>query len=192
MCNIIRQHVRCLKNNQIVTGEVLLKTTVAHISGLHRSIYVRKSGHTRPLWPSNFQCLASGPQRLERPSSSSTMVSPRLQADVSTSQLPTEVLQTLENPSVDAWLRDILSKDAITFEGAYWCQRPPAESAVPKVLQAMAVHFDLYTRGKLIELLGECEDREVLPILEKEPASSDESIRNWANGSIDALAREEP
>lgn len=59
---------------------------------------------------------------------------------------------------------DILSKDAITFEGAYWGQWPPAELAVPKVLQAMAVHFDLYTRGKLIELLGECEDREVLPI----------------------------
>lgn len=80
----------------------------------------------------------------------------------------------------------------MTFEDAYWGERPSAELAVPKIIRAMAVNFDLYTRGKLIELLGECGDNAVLPILEKEMASSDESVRNWASGSIDALARREP
>jgi hypothetical protein len=98
----------------------------------------------------------------------------------------------MEIQNVDIWLRDILSKDAMTFEHAYWGERPPAELAMPEVLRAMAVHFDSYTRGKLIELLGKCEDCTLLPILENELASSDESIRNWANGSIDALHRQEP
>ena len=95
-------------------------------------------------------------------------------------------------PNVDEWLNQILSKDAMTFENAYWGERPPAVEMVPRILQALTVCFDSYTRGKLIELLGECEDSSVLPVLEKELFSLDGHIRNWAQGSIDALKRFEP
>lgn len=98
----------------------------------------------------------------------------------------------MEIPSVDTWLSDILSKDPMTFEDAYWGERPPVELAVPEIIRAMDVHFDPYTRGKLIELLGECGNPAVLPILEKELLNSEESMRNWARGSIDALTGQEP
>lgn len=94
--------------------------------------------------------------------------------------------------SVDEWLERILSRNAMTFEDAYWGERPPTDLAVPKILKALEDHFDSYTRGKLLELLGECGDLSVLPVLEHELANSDESIRNWASGSIDALKAREP
>lgn len=94
--------------------------------------------------------------------------------------------------SLDEWFAQILSKDPMTFEDAYWSDRPPAEEVVPKVIQALSVVLDSYTRGKLLELLGECEDASVLPILERELESSDASIRNWAKISIEALNRREP
>lgn len=93
---------------------------------------------------------------------------------------------------LDEWFSQILSKDAMTFEDAYWSDRPPVEDVVPKIIQALAIICDSYTRGKLLELLGECGDVSVLPILERELLSSDESTRNWAKISIEALNRREP
>ncbi|QLG88652.1 hypothetical protein HQ393_10595 [Chitinibacter bivalviorum] len=89
--------------------------------------------------------------------------------------------------NVDEWLNEILSRDAMTFEEAYWRERPPANEAVPRILQALTAPLDSYTRGKLIELLGECEDLSVLHVLEKELLSPDESMQFWASLSIDAL-----
>ena len=98
----------------------------------------------------------------------------------------------MSQKNVDEWLNEIISKDAMTFENAYWGDRPPADKVLPKILKALSVHFDSYTRGKLIELLGESEDLSVLPVLEKELSSDDESIRNWATESIDTLKRLAP
>jgi hypothetical protein len=98
----------------------------------------------------------------------------------------------MDQLNVDEWLREILSRDAMTFEDAYWGERPSSELAVPLLLAALNVYFDSYTRGKLLELLGECEDISVLPVLEKELSNSEEAIRNWAAGSIEALKRHEP
>lgn len=93
---------------------------------------------------------------------------------------------------VDEWLDKILSEDAMAFEDAYWGERPPADKALPEILMALSNHFDIYSRGKLIELLGECEDHSVMPVLEKELDNPNEGIRNWARASIEALKRVEP
>ncbi|MBL9200844.1 MAG: HEAT repeat domain-containing protein [Opitutaceae bacterium] len=98
----------------------------------------------------------------------------------------------MSGQNVDAWLSRILSKDAMTFEDAYWGERPPPEAAVPKILESLKTTFDPYTRGKLVELLGESGDKSVLPILEKEMRSPDQAIREWACASIAALRRDEP
>ena len=90
---------------------------------------------------------------------------------------------------VNIWLSAILSKDSITFEDAYWDVRPPVEEAIPKIIEALKVTLDAYTRGKLIELLGECGNLTILPILEEELKNADSSIQRWAILSIEALKR---
>lgn len=85
----------------------------------------------------------------------------------------------------------ILSRDPTTFEDAYWGARPRQELAVPLILEKMKTIHDSYTRGKLIELLGESEDASVKAVLENERNHTDESIREWASGAIDALERGE-
>jgi hypothetical protein len=68
-------------------------------------------------------------------------------------------------PELSDWLKDILSRDAMTFENAYHGPRPPASIAVPQILSLLEKHNDDYTRGKLIELLGESNDKTLIPIL---------------------------
>ena len=92
-------------------------------------------------------------------------------------------------PDLHKWIADIMSRDAITFEDAYWAIRPSPELAVPLILEKMRITHDAYTRGKLIELLGESEDASVIPILEDELNHVEESIREWARGAIQALTR---
>jgi hypothetical protein len=95
-------------------------------------------------------------------------------------------------PSVIKWLENILSKDAAAFEDAYWGDRPSSHDAMPRILEALKAEQDPYTRGKLIELLGESGDMSVLPMLEKELSSPDQSLRDWADAGIQALRRGEP
>ena len=95
--------------------------------------------------------------------------------------------KTVSWQNVDEWLSDILSQDATTFEDAYWNNRPPVDEAIPKIIQALDVYLDTHSRGKLIELLGECGNLSILPIIEKELLSTDEVIRKWAKGSIESL-----
>ena len=66
---------------------------------------------------------------------------------------------------IDEWLNNILSLDSTTFENAYWTDRPPVEEVIPKIIQALDIIFDTFSRCKLIELLGECGDLSVLPRL---------------------------
>ncbi|MFN3165621.1 MAG: hypothetical protein ACE37H_01000 [Phycisphaeraceae bacterium] len=74
----------------------------------------------------------------------------------------------MDVPKLKDWLNDILSRDASTFEDAYWGDRPVAFEAIPALISQLEIQQDSYTRGKLIELLGESEDLSVLPILQQE------------------------
>lgn len=97
----------------------------------------------------------------------------------------------MNSQDVDQWLSAILSKDAVTFEDAYWGARPSPSEAVPRILQVLREAHEPYTRGKLLELLGESGDMGMVQILEAELCSADQSIRDWARGGIDALERGE-
>ena len=93
----------------------------------------------------------------------------------------------MKTPTVKAWLADILSSDPMTFEDAYWGVRPSAVDVVPELVKLLDLHKDSYTRGKIIELLGESGDTSILAILEIELQNPDEGIMNWAKGAIEAL-----
>ena len=97
----------------------------------------------------------------------------------------------MKEPSINQWISDITNTDAMTFEDAYWGTRPSAAGAVPELIKLLNVHDDSYTLGKLIELLGECGDKSVIPILENELQNLDEGIRSWARAAIIALERGE-
>ncbi|MFT2090086.1 hypothetical protein [Paraglaciecola sp. 2405UD69-4] len=91
--------------------------------------------------------------------------------------------------SLKKWLNDIVDEDATAFEDAYWGQRPSARDTIPEIIKLLNIHSEPYTKGKLIELLGESEDKSVVPYLEKELDSVYEEVRNWAKLAIDALNR---
>lgn len=88
---------------------------------------------------------------------------------------------------LDDWITDILSTDPMTFEDAYWGERPDSQLAVPILVELLNSYKDPNTRGKIIELLGESEEHSVLPILQKELFSEDDSIRQWAKVAIDSI-----
>ncbi|WP_240222919.1 HEAT repeat domain-containing protein [Rheinheimera hassiensis] len=97
----------------------------------------------------------------------------------------------MKSSNLSRWIKAIINTDAMTFEDAYWGTRPSASEAVPEIIRLLDKYEDPYTRGKLIELLGECEDKSVIPFLVNELQNPDESIRSWAKGSIEALERGE-
>lgn len=69
----------------------------------------------------------------------------------------------LDRIGVVCWLDQILDQDPATFEDAYWGLRPAAAIAVPHLLARLAAAHDGYSRGKLLELLGESGDSAVIP-----------------------------
>ena len=88
---------------------------------------------------------------------------------------------------LDKWISDILNTDPAIFENAYWGTRPRIEDVLPKLIDLLLIIEDPYARGKILELIGESESMMVMPYLEKDCAHSDQRIRDWANGAIDAL-----
>ncbi|MEN5290863.1 HEAT repeat domain-containing protein [Stenotrophomonas lactitubi] len=95
----------------------------------------------------------------------------------------------LDRIDVVSWLDQILDQDPATFEDAYWGLRPAAAIAVPHLLARLAAAHDGYSRGKLLELLGESGDSAVIPTLQAELQHPLEEVRNWAQLALDALDR---
>jgi len=85
---------------------------------------------------------------------------------------------------VDAWLSRILDPDPMRFEDAYWGPRPDADLAVPHLLKLLSTTNDAYTRGKVLELLGESGDCSVSEALKAELTHPDERVREWARLAI--------
>lgn len=90
------------------------------------------------------------------------------------------------------WMADILSQDPMTFEDAYWGERPSVDVVLPLILTELERADDSYTRGKLIELLGETGDQSLMPVLQRELQHSDEAVRKWARLSIEVIQKGEP
>ena len=79
------------------------------------------------------------------------------------------------------------NRDSSTYEDAYWGARPPIKETLPEIVKLLKTVHDPYSRGKLVELLGECEDKSVLPLLKEELSHHEKDIREWAEASIESL-----
>ena len=95
----------------------------------------------------------------------------------------------LEAPELESWLSQILDRDPGTFEDAYWGFRPDAALAVPRLFELLHSIHDPYSRGKILELLGESGDASVMSVIAADLEHPNEDIRNWAKVALSTLSR---
>ena len=89
-------------------------------------------------------------------------------------------------------LTRLRSRDALTYEAAYEELLPRVREHVPELLAALEHGGDdAYTRGKLIELLGDAQDRTALSALARELRHPDPNVRRWAVTALLALCDSE-
>jgi HEAT repeat protein len=93
---------------------------------------------------------------------------------------------------LEDWLSQILDRDAATFENAYWGTRPDAALAVPRLLQLLPATHDAYSRGKILELLGESGDPSVAETISADLTHPDQQVRKWAKLALSALDQGTP
>lgn len=79
----------------------------------------------------------------------------------------------------------------MTYEDAYWGERPTGPEVVPRLLSELQGSTDGYTRGKFTELLGEMGDASVVPHLIAELAHPDLGVRPWAALALEQLGAPE-
>ena len=95
-------------------------------------------------------------------------------------------------PQLEEWIRQILDRDTATFENAYWGPRPDPAIAVPLLLQLLQTTHDAYSRGKILELLGESGDHSVVPAISSDLTHPDQQVRKWAKLALSALDQGTP
>ncbi len=88
---------------------------------------------------------------------------------------------------LDAWIERIRDRDSVTFEDAYWGERPAGLEVVPRLVAELHRSTDSYTRGKFAELLGEMGDASVMPVLVAELVHPDLDMRQWAVLALEEL-----
>ncbi|WP_129582934.1 HEAT repeat domain-containing protein [Solilutibacter tolerans] len=88
---------------------------------------------------------------------------------------------------VEEWLSQILDRDPHTFENAYWGNRPDSKKAVPRLIELLPTVHDAYTRGKILELLGESGDPSVAAVISLDLDHADQEVRKWAGLALSAL-----
>lgn len=88
---------------------------------------------------------------------------------------------------LDAWIERIRSTDPMTFEDAYYDERPKGPGVIDRVIFELHAAVDGYTRGKFCELLGEMGDASNIPVLTAELNHPDGRVREWARLAIDAV-----
>ena len=79
------------------------------------------------------------------------------------------------------------SRDPATYEDAYEEIQPHVRRYVPALIAELAHAPDGYTRGKLLELLGDAQDPTALPVLAQELEHPDPDVRHWAHTGLIAL-----
>jgi hypothetical protein len=95
-------------------------------------------------------------------------------------------------PQLEEWLKQILARDPTTFENAYWGPRPDPAIAIPRLLQLLKTAHDSYSRGKILELLGETGDHSLIPVISTELQHPDQDVRKWAHLALSALDQGTP
>ena len=66
---------------------------------------------------------------------------------------------------LDAWIKRIRSTDPMTFEDAYFGDRPQGPEVLDRLIRELRAAADGYTRGKFCELLGEMGDTSTIAVL---------------------------
>jgi HEAT repeat protein len=94
---------------------------------------------------------------------------------------------TQESVDIEGWIARIRSRDAMTFEDAFWGPRPTGPAVVPRLIAELQRATDSYTRAKLVELLGEMGDISAVPVLVAELAHPENEIRVWAVQALELL-----
>ena len=88
---------------------------------------------------------------------------------------------------LEAWIETIRNRDAMTFEDAYWGERPIGPDVVPRLIAELHRSADRYSRGKFVELLGEMGDASVVPVLVAELDHPEPGVRQWAVLALEQL-----
>jgi HEAT repeat protein len=97
-----------------------------------------------------------------------------------------------DSSQLEEWLSRILDRDPMTFEDAYWGNRPDSTQAVPRLIELLGSTQDAYTRGKILELLGESGNPSVASIISADLSHPDQNVRKWARLALTALDRGTP
>jgi HEAT repeat protein len=92
---------------------------------------------------------------------------------------------------LDPWIARIRDRNSMTFEDAYWGERPTGPDVVPRLIAELHLSNDGYTRGKFAELLGESGDISVVPMLIAELSHSEPAARLWAVLALEQLGMPE-
>jgi HEAT repeat protein len=88
---------------------------------------------------------------------------------------------------LDDWINRIRSADPMTFEDAYFGNRPYGPAVIQRLISELHGSSDAYTRGKFCELLGEMGDDTVVPVLTQELSHPDQVVRQWASQALEEL-----
>ncbi len=75
----------------------------------------------------------------------------------------------------------------MTFEHAYWGERPIGPDVVARLIAELHRSLDGSTRGKFAELLGEMGDASVVPVLVAELDHPEPVVRQWAVLALEQL-----
>ena len=88
-------------------------------------------------------------------------------------------------------LMRIRSKDPLIFEEAFVEIEEVVSDYKNEILEALGSETDSHNKGKLIELLGLCEDSSLLPLLNKELEKKDRDTISWILSAIESLNLDE-
>ena len=88
-------------------------------------------------------------------------------------------------------LMRIRSKDPLIFEEAFIEIEEVVSDYKNEILEALDSEIDSNNKGKLIELLGLCEDSSLLPVFRKELEKRDKNTTSWVLSAIESLNLDE-
>jgi HEAT repeat protein len=89
--------------------------------------------------------------------------------------------------NLDDWIAQIRSHDHMTYEHAFWGERPNGPEVISRLVAEMQNSADADTRGKFIELLGEMGDASVIAVLMQELFHNEIGIRQWTVWTLEEL-----
>ena len=92
-----------------------------------------------------------------------------------------------EFPGFDACIDLIRSKDPMIFEDGYHLLLPRVKDFGDRIVKLIQSESDPKIKPRFVELLGECEDKQYLPIFEKLLESEIHDVVAWSLTSLERI-----